>query len=156
MRSLSKLLSCLYFRQDSTRRSSEHRAKLAWAMPKSKENGRSQLAPLPLEVRCSKSPWARAEPNLFELCRAISDCLKGILWATETYIVLPAGVEPATLTFVAWRSNPLSYGSISVGAVGLEPTMSEDGRFTVSCNSRYATPQCWRKQKESFWHCKVR
>ena len=30
---------------------------------------------------------------------------------------------------------------IFVGVVGLEPTMSEDGRFTVSCNSRYATPQ---------------
>ena len=64
--------------------------------------------------------------------------------------VLPARLEPATLSFVVRRSNPLSYGSISVGVVGLEPTMFEDGRFTVSCNSRYATPQCWRKQKDSY------
>ena len=35
-----------------------------------------------------------------------------------------------------------------VGVVGLEPTMSEDVRFTVSCNSRYATPQYLRKQKD--------
>lgn len=39
-----------------------------------------------------------------------------------------------------------------------QPTMSKDGRFSrhtaqgapVSCNSRYATSQCWRKQKDSF------
>lgn len=39
-----------------------------------------------------------------------------------------------------------------------QPTMSEAVRFfrhaaqgaPVSCNSRYATPQCWRKQKDSY------
>lgn len=39
-----------------------------------------------------------------------------------------------------------------------QPTVSEDGEFfrhtaqgaPVSCNSRYATPQYWRKQKDSY------
>ena len=37
-----------------------------------------------------------------------------------------------------------------VGVIGLESTMSEDGRFTVSCNSRYVPPQYLRKQKDWF------
>ncbi len=37
-----------------------------------------------------------------------------------------------------------------MGAVGLEPTNSEEEGFTVPCNCRYATPpekkeKCWRK-----------
>ena len=40
---------------------------------------------------------------------------------------------------LVYKTNalPLSYAGL-VGSDGLEPSVSEEGRFTVSCNSRYA------------------
>lgn len=57
-------------------------------------------------------------------------------------LVHQARFELATLRFVDGRSDPLSYWCMFVGVVGLEPTKPEGERFTVSCNCRYATPQC--------------
>ena len=50
--------------------------------------------------------------------------IKSLGYFHITKLVFPAGVEPATLSFIARRSNPLSYGSIFIlfaQADGLEP-----------------------------------
>ena len=58
---------------------------------------------------------------------------------TPFILVEKIGLEPIAFCVSGRRSNQLSYISILVLPVGLEPTNSEEVGFTVPCNCRYAT-----------------
>ena len=76
--------------------------------------------------------------------------------STEAFIFeWEDGFEPTNTGFADRPLEPLGHSHILVGAVGLEPTMSEDGRVTVSCTSRYATPQFICAQAEGLDVCQV-
>jgi hypothetical protein len=53
------------------------------------------------------------------------------------------GIEPTVAFAAGLQNQSFTIQGIEafnmVGSDGLEPSVSEEGRFTVSCNSRYAT-----------------
>lgn len=84
--------------------------------------------------RCLRNKYRRW--TLDDLVEACSDALYEMEGITRG-----VSVRTVQADIQVMRSDKLGYEA---------PIEVYYGRFTVSCNSRYATPQCWRTQKDSY------
>ena len=67
------------------------------------------------------------------------------------YLVPKVGFEPTCLKALVSKTSVYAFhhfGKKLVGAEGLEPTNSREGRFTVSYNCHYAMPPNWSMRQD--------